>query len=227
MANLILKPSTGGVLKIQNQDGTVDAITVSTAGNLTAAGNTTLSGTANNLGTVTAGTFPVPSATALYPTGHVLQVVSYYTTAQGSITYTTSDQVVNGMTKDITPKGANSKFLVAVRVGGEGPNQWNKSFNIQMDGTRVNVPTSGLGALGTKGVGLGIMTEGHQGTNNDSTPEFMAFSTLVSTSSVIGTDITFRLVTAGTETDTSYFNRCVGVNNEEFSSELIITEIKG
>ena len=72
MANLILKPSTGGVLKIQNDDGTVDALSVSTGGNLTAAGtlgvtgavtasstlgvtgNTTLAGTANNIGTVTA-----------------------------------------------------------------------------------------------------------------------------------------------------------------------------
>ena len=61
MANLILKPSTGGILKIQNDDGTVDALTINTAGNLTAAGtlgvtgNTTLSGTANNLGTVASG----------------------------------------------------------------------------------------------------------------------------------------------------------------------------
>jgi hypothetical protein len=83
MANLILKPSTGGVLKIQNDAGTVDALTVSKGGGLTAAGtlgvtgnttlsgavtasstlgvtgNTTLSGTANNLGTITnATTFP-------------------------------------------------------------------------------------------------------------------------------------------------------------------------
>ncbi len=75
MANLILKPSTGGVLKLQNDAGTVDALSVSTGGNLTAAGtlgvtgavtasstlgvtgNTTLSGTTNNIGTVTAGTF--------------------------------------------------------------------------------------------------------------------------------------------------------------------------
>ena len=44
MANLILKPSTGGVLKIQNDAGTVDALTINTAGNLTVAGATTLTG---------------------------------------------------------------------------------------------------------------------------------------------------------------------------------------
>ena len=164
---------------------------------------------------------------ATFPAGHVLQVVSYYTTAQGTVVYSSVDQVVNGMTMDITPKGADSDFLVAVRIGGEGPYQWNKVFNIQMDGTRVN-PAANSGSVGLHQNGLGVMTEGHEGENSDSTPEFLAFSTLVkNTSSVIGTDITFRLVTSGADTTTSYFNRCVAVNNEEFSSELIITEIKG
>ena len=49
MANLIIKPSAGGDLKLQDE-GSTDAITISTTG------NTTLAGTANNLGTVTAGT---------------------------------------------------------------------------------------------------------------------------------------------------------------------------
>jgi len=80
MANLILKPSTGGVLKIQNDAGTVDALTISTGGNLTAAGtlgvtgNTTLSGTANNLGTVTAGSIAggaITSATT-FPSGQII-----------------------------------------------------------------------------------------------------------------------------------------------------------
>ena len=81
MANLILKPSTGGVLKIQNDDGTVDALSVSTGGNLTAAGTlavtgaTTLSGTANNIGTVTAGTFnSTIGSSATFPTGHVVKI---------------------------------------------------------------------------------------------------------------------------------------------------------
>ena len=219
MGDLIIKPESGGSIKLQNNAGT-NALVSDNSGNITLAGTTTLT---NGIGTF-AGTL---NTSTIFPTGHVLQVVSYYTTAQGSVTYSASDQVVNGMTKTITPKGADSKFLVAVRVGGEGANQWNKSFNIQMDGTRVNVPTSTAGSTGVQYLGLGIMTEGHNGTNTDSTPEFMAFSTLVSTSSVIGTDITFRLVTAGSESDTTYFNRCYAVNNEEFTSELIITEIQG
>ncbi len=52
MANLVIKPASGSGNKIvfQNQAGLVDAITIEDSG------NTTLAGTANNLGTVTAGT---------------------------------------------------------------------------------------------------------------------------------------------------------------------------
>lgn len=49
MGNLIIKPNTGGLLKLQDEGGT-DAISISTTG------NTTLAGTANALGTVTSGT---------------------------------------------------------------------------------------------------------------------------------------------------------------------------
>jgi hypothetical protein len=60
MANLIIKPSSGGSLKLQ-EDGGTDALTIDASGNTTLSGtlgvtgNTTLSGSANNLGTVTTG----------------------------------------------------------------------------------------------------------------------------------------------------------------------------
>ena len=58
MANLVIKPASGSTNKLvfQNQAGNVDAITVEDSGAIAIAGNTTLAGTANNLGTVTAGT---------------------------------------------------------------------------------------------------------------------------------------------------------------------------
>ena len=49
MANLIIKPTSGGSLILQDEGGTA-------ANTISATGNTTLAGTANNLGTVTAGT---------------------------------------------------------------------------------------------------------------------------------------------------------------------------
>ena len=55
MANLIIKPTSGGSLILQDEGGSA-AISVAAAGTTTFAENTTLSGTANNLGTVTAAT---------------------------------------------------------------------------------------------------------------------------------------------------------------------------
>ncbi len=57
MANLVFKPATGAGNKVVFQDrNAADALTIEDTGAITIAGNTTLSGTANNLGTVTAGT---------------------------------------------------------------------------------------------------------------------------------------------------------------------------
>ena len=70
MANLVIKPASGSTNKLvfQNQAGNVDAITVEDSG------NTTLAGTANNLGTVTAGSIAggtITSATT-FPAGMVV-----------------------------------------------------------------------------------------------------------------------------------------------------------
>ena len=67
MANLIIKPTSGGSLILQDEGGTA-ANTIDASGNTqlagtlvvtgasTMTGNVTMAGTANNLGTVTAGT---------------------------------------------------------------------------------------------------------------------------------------------------------------------------
>ena len=55
MANLIIKPTSGGSLVLQDEGGDA-ALTVAAAGTTTFAENATFSGTGNNLGTVTAGT---------------------------------------------------------------------------------------------------------------------------------------------------------------------------
>jgi|21_taG_2_1085346.scaffolds.fasta_scaffold08115_3 hypothetical protein len=71
MANLIIKPSSGGSLKLQ-EDGGTDALTID------ASGNTTLAGTANNLGTVTAGSIAGGSITSAttFPAGMIRQAKS-------------------------------------------------------------------------------------------------------------------------------------------------------
>ena len=72
MGDLIIKPESGGSIKLQNNAGT-NALVSDNSGNVTLAGNTTLSGTANNIGTVTAGN--LSNSNIVYPAGHVIQVV--------------------------------------------------------------------------------------------------------------------------------------------------------
>ena len=64
MANLIIKPTSGGSLILQDEGGTA-------AHTIDASGNHTLSGTTNNLGTTTAGTL---SSGVIFPAGHIIQV---------------------------------------------------------------------------------------------------------------------------------------------------------
>ena len=154
--------------------------------------------------------------------GKVLQVVSYLTATQASQTVSTTDVVVNGISKAITPLGANSKFLVTVRWVGEVSSAWDAIFNIQMDGTRVNMNSQG------RGYGLGSPVQSYIADNNSSTLENCNISTLVSTSSVVGTAITFRLVADSNGAKTMWTNRCFAISSDAYekgTSEIIITEI--
>tara|TARA_R110001606_G_scaffold270217_1_gene418685 strand:- start:109 stop:591 length:483 start_codon:yes stop_codon:yes gene_type:complete len=159
------------------------------------------------------------------PSGSVLQVVSYFTAAKVSQTIGTTDTIVNSMTKAITPLGANSKFLVQVRWFGEINISRNRVFNIHMDGARVNSQSNDYWS----GLSMGTLT--HDADGGNSTPEMMHLTTLVSTSSVVGTAITFSLVTSTYANNVMWSNRCFGnagsSQYENGTSELIITEIKG
>jgi len=112
---------------------------------------------------------------------------------------------------------------VQVRLFGEGQEIWGIVFNIQMDGIRQNCPN-------TRGYGLCTPATGYYLSNDASTPDVANFSTLISTSSVIGTDITFRVVVDADGNKTYWYNRCFDTPStgaECGTSELIITEIKG
>ena len=170
---------------------------------------------ANLTGTVASGRMPA---------GSVLQVVSYLTATQGSQTITTTDSIVNSITKVITPLGANSKFLVTVRWFGEVESAWDVPFNIHMDGVRVNINGQG------RGYGLVMPAQSYISTDNNSTPETVNMTTLVSTSSVVGTAITFSLVADSNGSRTLWNNRTFTIPSGEYeggTSELIITEIGG
>jgi len=156
--------------------------------------------------------------------GKVLQVVKYLTFNQSSQAITTTDSVVNSMSKTITPLGSNSQFLVSFRwIGEVAGSAWNVLFNIQMNGTRVNINGQG------NKYGLASPCQSYINSNDDSTPETVNFQTLVSTNVTAGTPTTFRCVVhASTNSYTLWNNRTVNntyADSEMGSGELIITEI--
>jgi hypothetical protein len=199
----------------QNTSGTAATATTALALTSGAILNTPASGNLTNCTGVPARALPA---------GSVLQVVSYLTATQGSQTLSGTDSIINGITKIITPIRANSMFLVTARWIGEVPGAWDALFNIHMNGVRVNVGGQG------RGYGLATPSQSYVVDDNNSTPETVNISTLVSTSSVAGTPITFSLVADYEGTATLWNNRCfaaLGGNYEKGTSELIITEIGG
>ena len=159
------------------------------------------------------------------PTGSVLQVVNFISTAKTSQTIGTSDTLVSDITKSITPLGDNSKFLVNIRWFGEADTGWGTVFNIHMDGTRVNVN----GQTNTwTGLAMPLTTYGIVN-DIDSTPDTANFSTLVTTSAPAGTALVFKLVASSSTGYTIWTNRVFGnaggSGYENFTSEIIITEI--
>jgi len=94
MGDLIIKPESGGSIKLQNNAGT-NALVSDNSGNITVGvalgvtGSVTLAGSANNLGTVTAGN--LSHADIVYPSGHILQIQTAHVYTQQSIVNTTAD----------------------------------------------------------------------------------------------------------------------------------------
>lgn len=96
MANLIIKPASGGSLVLQDEGGDA-AVTVGTTG------NTTLAGTANALGTIT-------HTGTTWPSGHILQAVHNYINDTHSST--TTDFVWDDSYTNVTAKAANSSYIL-------------------------------------------------------------------------------------------------------------------
>ena len=114
MANLIIKPTSGGSLILQDEGGTA-ANTIDASGNsqlagtLGVTGNATLSGTANNLGTTTGGTL---SSGVTFPNGHIIKISTIaHTYTQVSVT-SSGLADWSGMSVVITPSDATNKIII-------------------------------------------------------------------------------------------------------------------
>jgi len=151
MANLIIKSSANDLV-IQGSDES-PAITVGATGTTTFAENATLSGTANALGTVTAGTLShgttlqgyVDSSNTgvTFPTGHVLQTVVATQPASIVVTVTANSwNNISGLSAVITPSSTSSRILATVSLG-------------RIDGSSSSLSIQVYNATGGTAVGVG------------------------------------------------------------------------
>ena len=137
MANLVIKPASGSGNKIvfQNQAGLVDAITIEDSG------NTTLAGTANNIGTVTGGTYKgTVHSDATFPAGHVLNTFEH---VAANVSSTTDGEYVASQTLGTASgtsalSSSSNKLLITVSF------ILNTSSTVSTDHWRVFLVGDGL-----------------------------------------------------------------------------------
>jgi len=158
MGNLIIKPNTGGDLKLQDEGGT-DAISISTTG------NTTLAGTANSLGTVTAGN--LSNTAIVYPADSIVQhktgmgwtsVLSLADSSSASISQTMTPRSYNTTNgyfmwdinmsayKNDTSSGDTLRGTLEVSYGGGSyvVQGFSGQYMFYRTSTEIGISTSGL-----------------------------------------------------------------------------------
>ena len=229
---VLAKLSDDGDPITMTTDGTTRTITGSGSIESTTIAQTHSPSLTGMTGSLSSGTTIASGVT--FPSGMPIQVVSFNTSAQAGFDLPASDTDTDpDIFKLITPKGSGSSFLISIRWAGEIDIPQDCVFNIQRvvsgaSTVRINAPGTAVyqGLSGAYG--------GSHGSDDDSTPNSCTFSTLDTTGSTAGTDITYRLVvcaSGSSTTNTFYTNRTVGsagaTNHEAFSSEMIITEIAG
>ena len=128
MADLIIKPSSGNSLVFQDEGGDA-ALTVGTTG------NTTLAGTANNLGTVTAGTLGplVQAAGILKKSGNGQNVWSQTYSTETTITDNSAFQPT-GLVLDVGVMGAATDFIVIFNED-RRESSWNQTSGLHVYST--------------------------------------------------------------------------------------------
>ena len=193
MANLIIKPTSGGSLILQDEGGTA-------AHTIDASGNHTLSGTTNNIGTVTGGTYNSTLGTsATFPAGHVVQTTADVSagteTTVSSSNNTWGDTVVTGA---ITPKYSNSAIIVHCSFTAEVNDASNDvgfgcRFKRTASGIADSYPT-GLSGHDSGNVHSQMYRNAHQYTQLIDT---YAITWVDDNVSVADTAVTYTLQTAG------------------------------
>ena len=111
MANLIIKSSADNLV-LQGSDAS-PAITVGATGTTTFAENATFSGTANNLGTVTAGSIAGGSITSAttFPAGHVIKTTEVFPSDYSISNYSESTSPYYSSTETVSMTSGNKMLI--------------------------------------------------------------------------------------------------------------------
>ena len=219
MANLIIKPTSGGSLILQDEGGTA-------AHTIDASGNHTLSGTTNNVGTVTAGSIAggtITSATA-FPAGHVIQVVSAVKTAkQSSASVNNTWTAITGLDLSITPSATSSKILVTYHINfaQSSGSHTGVAFGLYRGGSIIATATGdSSGNTRTR------VTSGAVHYNNDDSNAYNGSSSMSyldspsTTSAVVYQPYIYN---ASGSAFTSYINRDQNASNANYGTDAIST----
>ena len=124
MADLLIKPLTGAGNTVTIQDQAGGAILTSAD-----SGATLADGVQDNitrLGTVTTGDITTPLANATFPTGHILQVITWAGSSSHQQASDNSKTQPGVSYKQLTAKGASSVFLAyfSCETGTQGTGSW-------------------------------------------------------------------------------------------------------
>jgi len=161
--------------------------------------------------------------------GTILQVKSTLWQTRTSKSYTAQTRtVVDELAVTITPRDANSRFMIFVRASGEwnGTNYHDTLYGIDRSGTAINEGTY----TSTTASGISMNQRSYGGTDNDSTPDTTCFQTVDSPATTSA--ITYKVSVWQAQGYSKFWNGTVNssasnVSNETPSSEIIVMEIAG
>lgn len=224
MADRAIKPDSGNQLVLEDEGGSA-ALTIDTSG------NTTLAGTANNIGTVTSGTFNgTIGDSATFASGHIIK--TYSKTFRGTDSNNTGNYEIVGegdtdeleITTD-TPKSSSSKFLIMVSIGAVSDTSGaSTAFRLTRGGSFIS--ESGSDDLAGNRLASSFRANGGFSTNNTNAASFnfldspnsstaLTYAVTYQNQGSITTTINYP--SANTDTSESYGTRT--------ASTLIIFEI--
>ena len=159
------------------------------------------------------------------PPGSVLQVKNSIYQSYNSMTIDAGWYNIPSMNVTITPTASNSFFRIDVRWFGEVVSAWDVVFGITRNGALINMPSQ----EGSRNGSLAVPLQSYIDDNNDSTPEYVCFSTIDYPNT--SANLTYQFVTRAWSSRTLYngrvFSGTTNWNYEQGSMEIIVTEIAG